>query len=54
MKELDLIYSLFEKKNDGNEKYLDDGSICASTSVLLKSVHELSYYVGYLYWIGLN
>ena len=27
MKELDLIYSLFEKKNDGNEKYLDDGSI---------------------------
>ena len=27
MKELDLIFSLFGKKNDGNEKQLDDGSI---------------------------
>ena len=27
MKELDLIYSLFEKKSDGNGKYLDDGCI---------------------------
>jgi len=27
MEDFDLIYSLFEKKNDGNLKYLDDGGI---------------------------
>ena len=26
MRELDLIYSLFEKKNDGNLKYMDEES----------------------------
>ena len=39
-------YKTFLRHLTQMNQYLDDGSICASTSVLLKSIHELSYYVG--------